>query len=141
MDMSSSFRGTGLGSGGIAGGSPASMNKVAPDGKNALDETSQSPFPKDLRALRRPALRTLTPRPPLPPPPFPPHRERGRKRGWRRVVAAVLRGRRFPFRVPTDGGYERASVVAVLPPLPVRAGGRGRERRAGEVRGAGGRTP
>src|SRR5262245_8742992 len=64
--------------------------------------------PSGHRFPDRPALRTLTPpSPSLTPPPFPSHRERG--------------------------GFKRLFFV-VLPPLPVRGEGRGRERRAGEVR-------
>src|SRR5262245_17533207 len=60
-------------------------------------------------AWRLKESRALPPPPPsLPSPPFPPHRERG--------------------------GFKTERFFAALPPLPVRWEGRGRERRAGEVR-------
>src|SRR3954467_11397784 len=69
----------------------------------------------DSRRGAAPPLAITSPRPktpppaPLPPPPHPPHRERGR--GW--------------------------SVFAFLPLLPVRGRRRGREKRAGVIRGLG----
>src|SRR5262245_12373749 len=81
-------------------------------------------------ALRSPHL----PGPPLPPPPSPPHWER-RENDNKKLLFQALP----PSLHRKSGGSKTQFLFVFLPPLPVRGGGRGRERRAGVVRAGRGR--
>src|SRR5262245_50374922 len=80
-----------------------------------------------VRSGPSPARALTPPTPSLPPPPSPPHRESPHSPNPLSPA---------PFLPPSPGerGLQESIFLVFLPPLPVRGGGRGRERRAGEVR-------